>query len=93
MSAPKNRAAIASSAPPADTLLNADEIVYCRLACCDSASAEAAILRELALLLGLVVISRLLVGKLLRSSGANNSATSVGAASQHEMPHGITKSG
>ena len=28
---------------------------------------------------------------LLRSSGANNPATSAGAASQHEMPHAITK--
>ena len=46
VSAPKNRVAIASSASPIDALLNADEIVCCRSACCDATSSEAAMLRE-----------------------------------------------
>ena len=46
MSAPQNRAAVALLASPADTLLNADEIVCCRPACCDATSAEAAMWRE-----------------------------------------------
>ena len=90
MSAPINRAAIVSSASPAGNPLNAGETVYCRPACCDAPSAEAAMLRERCCLASLALVSFSVC--FLRSSVAKNSATSAGTASQHEMPRAAEKS-